>query len=117
VPVFVPGTIILGEGTDVDGERVSLPSEFILNQNYPNPFNPGTNIEYQLPEAAYVSIEVFNILGQKVKTLVSEQKEAGYHQARWDGESDSGRDVPSGVYFYRMNAGSFSQTMKMVMLK
>ena len=117
VPVFVPGTITLGEGTDVEDERASLPSEFILNQNYPNPFNPETNIEYQIPEPAFVSIEIFNILGQKVKTLVSESKEAGYHQARWDGASDSGRDVPSGVYFYRMNAGNFSQTMKMVMLK
>lgn len=89
-----------------------LPKEFTLKQNYPNPFNPSTTIEYHLPGSAFVSLKVYNVLGKEIATLVNEQKSAGIHFARWSAES-----VPSGVYFVRMQAGSFTQTRRMVVVK
>lgn len=118
VPIVVDGSITVGDGVGIDDvAQTPLPSKFALAQNYPNPFNPDTKIEYQLPEASYIRLDIFNILGQKVKTLVDEYKEAGYYQTRWNGFNESGRTVPSGVYFYNMNAEKFSQTKKMLMLK
>jgi hypothetical protein len=102
---------------DVDDNTPVLPSAIALKQNYPNPFNPETNIEFALPEAGNVSVEVFNVLGQKVKTLVSEYKDAGTYSVRWDGTNTNGMAVPSGVYFYRMVTEGFSQTNKMIMLR
>ena len=89
-----------------------VPVEFGLAQNYPNPFNPVTTIEYALPEAARVRIEVFNILGQVVDVLVDAQQEVGYHTVRWDGG-----EAASGVYFYRIAAGDFAATKRMVLMK
>jgi hypothetical protein len=100
-----------------DGQSASLPTEFGLKQNYPNPFNPETNIQFMVPKASNVSIEIFNILGQRVKSLVSESKEAGVYSVRWDGANEDGQNVPSGVYFYKMVAGDFAQTNKMIMLR
>jgi hypothetical protein len=94
-----------------------LPQAFLLNQNYPNPFNPETNIEYSVATEGDVTIDVFNVLGQKVKTLVSEYKSAGTYSVRWDGTNHNGENVPSGVYFYRMVTEGFSQTNKMIMLR
>ena len=94
-----------------------LPGKLQLYENYPNPFNPDTKIEYQLPEASFINISIFNILGQRVKTLVSETQDAGYHQAIWNGLNDNGKHVPSGIYFYNMNTARYSKTRKMVMLK
>ena len=118
VPIVEPGSIIIGDGLGINDDKESLlPSGFALEQNYPNPFNPKTNIEFQVSTPGFVSVEIFNILGQKTKTLVSEFKEAGQYSVLWDGKDDDNRPVPSGIYFYRMNAGDFSQTKKMVMLK
>ena len=86
-----------------------LPKEFALSQNYPNPFNPTTVIEYALPKASQVRIQIYNILGQKVRELVDEHQEPGYKIIRWDGKDDSGVEVSSGVYFYRIAAGNFVQ--------
>lgn len=94
-----------------------LPVEFSLSQNYPNPFNPATNISYALPANAYVRLTIYNILGQKVKTLVDSEQTAGYKNVIWDGKNDRGEDVSSGIYFYRINAGSFTKTAKMSLLK
>lgn len=99
-----------------------LPETYALSQNYPNPFNPATTIEYDLPEAASVRITVYNLLGQEVRTLVSEPMPAGYHSVRWNGRNDDGRPVASGMYLYRIQAlkGSetkFVQVKKMLMLK
>jgi hypothetical protein len=102
---------------DVDDNTPVLPSAIALKQNYPNPFNPETNIEFALPKGGNVSIEVFNVLGQKVKTLISEYKDAGTYSVRWDGTNNNGMAVPSGVYFYRMVTEGFSQTNKMIMLR
>ncbi|KPJ63503.1 hypothetical protein AMJ44_14390 [candidate division WOR-1 bacterium DG_54_3] len=98
-------------------EAMAIPSQYSLSQNYPNPFNPDTRIEYSLPQDSQVKLTVYNTLGQRVKTLVNEEQKSGFHTVRWNGENEEGRDVSSGIYFYRMVAGNFSQTKKMVILK
>lgn len=96
---------------------IALPVEYALEQNYPNPFNPSTNIAFALPKAGKVEVSVFNVLGQQVNTLLSEELPAGSHTIVWDGTNDRGASVASGIYFYRIVAGDFSQTKKMLMLK
>jgi hypothetical protein len=90
----------------------SLPERFVLEQNYPNPFNPSTTIRYGVPQRANVSLIVYNTLGQKVATLGQDTQEAGYHEVKFDGSS-----LASGVYFYRIQAGSFVQTRKLLLLR
>jgi Peptidase C10 family/FlgD Ig-like domain/Right handed beta helix region/Protein of unknown function (DUF1565) len=98
-------------------DRTSLPQMFALAQNYPNPFNPITDISFSLPEASDVRLEIYNIMGQKVKTLVEGQMDAGYKTVVWDGKSNSGSSVASGIYFYRLTAGDYVNTKKMTLLK
>ena len=93
------------------------PNAFRLAQNYPNPFNPVTTIEYNLPKRTQVTIEIFNVLGQKVRTLVNETRSAGSYRIEWNGNDDSGDPVSTGVYLYRFRAGDFVETKKMVLLK
>ena len=88
-----------------------------LGGNYPNPFNPSTAIAYDVNELGNVKIEVFNVKGQKVKTLVDETKGAGTHSVTWNGLDDNGNDVTSGIYFYKMNAGTYTSTQKMMLIK
>ena len=97
---------------------VPVPKEFDLKNNYPNPFNPVTTIKYELPEASLVTLKVYNKLGQMVRTLVDEEKPAGYYSVQWDGENDYGVKVSSGIYFYSIvtNAG-YVKVKKMVFLK
>lgn len=90
----------------------TVPAEFSLAQNFPNPFNPSTVIQYGLPKGSHVLLDVYNIIGQKVATLVNENQEAGFHQVRF-----SGTELPSGVYFYRLTAGGFVKTLKMILTK
>jgi len=92
-------------------ENSSLPSRFSLSQNYPNPFNPSTTIRYDLPKSASVTLRIFNMFGQEIAVLVNQTKEAGYHQVRWDAA------LPSGVYFYHIQAGDYVETRKMMLLK
>jgi hypothetical protein len=94
-----------------------IPVEFRLAQNYPNPFNPTTNINFDLPQASPVSLKIFNTLGQQVATLVNEIKGAGYHSVIWNGRNDANQVLPSGVYIYRIEAGEFVCTNKMVLVK
>jgi len=94
-----------------------VPREFSLSQNHPNPFNPATSIQYTLPTRSHVVLEVYNLLGQKVTTLVDEVQEAGIHQSIWDGKENKGNTVTSGVYFYRIKADNFSEVKKMVLMK
>ena len=104
--------------TDVaEADGSSLPTTFALNQNYPNPFNPVTVIEYSVPSRAQVTIEIFNVLGQKIRTLVHEEKSPGYYRIDWDGTDQSGGLISTGVYLYRFKAGDFAQTKKMLLLK
>lgn len=94
-----------------------MPKEFRLAQNYPNPFNPETTIRFDLPNAVNVTLEVYNILGQRVCTLLAQKMEPGYHAVMWDGADDYGVRVGSGVYYFRINAGSFSDVKKMALVK
>ena len=93
------------------------PTEFKLEQNYPNPFNPETAINYQVPHACHVIIRIFNTMGQEVKTLVNEEKQAGYYTVRWDGTDHNGLRTVTGVYLYQIKAGHFSQTRKMLFVR
>jgi len=88
-----------------------------LMQNYPNPFNPSTTIEYELPKSGSVRLIVYNLLGQKVRTLVNARQTAGLHRAMWDGCNESGQPMSSGVYFYRLQADAKTQTQKMMLLR
>jgi hypothetical protein len=94
-----------------------IPEKFELKQNYPNPFNPVCNIEYALPKGCKVTLAVYNILGQKVRVLVDEYQNAGYKSTKWDGRDNLGREVTSGIYFYRIEAGEFVQAKKMVLIE
>ena len=94
----------------------ALPERFHLGHNYPNPFNPSTVIPYQLPVPARVRLEVFNLLGQRVATLVDEELPAGFHSARWDGTDAAGRAVGAGVYLYRLRGGGMGAAQRMVLI-
>jgi hypothetical protein len=93
------------------------PEQYELVQNYPNPFNPETTIEYRIPESNQVKLEIFNVLGQHVRTLFDGRQEAGYYNIIWDGLDSHGSPASSGVYFYRVQAGAFSATKPMLLLK
>jgi hypothetical protein len=116
-PHLVPGMITYGDPTGFEDITETHPATFALKQNYPNPFNPQTSIEFALPEGQMVSLEIFNILGQRVRTLVGGFRKAGTYTVVWDGANDVGSDVPSGIYFYRLAAGTFIRTAKMVLLR
>ena len=104
--------------TDVEGkEEVKVPASFSLGQNHPNPFNSETIIEYSLPKASQVKIAIYNILGQKVRTLLDQRQSAGYKRVIWDGKNEKGKVVSSGIYFYRMETEEFVRSKKMLFLK
>jgi len=92
-------------------------SGYTLGKNYPNPFNPETDISFTLPERAHASLTVYNVLGKAIKVLVDREMSAGTHTLRWDGRDEYGNPVSSGIYFYRLKADTFDQTMKMVLMK
>ena len=97
--------------------RRAIPTAYKLGQSFPNPFNAATVINYQLPEKANVRIEVFDLSGHKVKTLVNDEQTAGYRSVVWNGTDDGGSTVPSGIYFYKITAGSFNDTKRMILSK
>ncbi|MBU0710714.1 T9SS type A sorting domain-containing protein [bacterium] len=101
----------------VDDVVEALPTKFALKQNFPNPFNPLTSIAFELPVGNDIHLAVYNMLGQEVRTLVNEHRPAGYHSVQWDGRDDFGKSLSSGIYFYRIEAGTFHQTNKMILLK
>jgi hypothetical protein len=102
----------------VDDIAVSIPQKYELAQNYPNPFNPSTAIRFSLPEQAYVTLDIFNILGQRVHTLVAgDMYQAGHYNIIWDGRDQSGNIVASGMYIYRITAGDFNDVKSMVFIK
>ncbi|MBN2416318.1 T9SS type A sorting domain-containing protein [bacterium] len=102
--------------TDVD-DAGSQPLTFQLNQNYPNPFNPETRISYTIPRDVTVTLSVYNLLGQKIATLVDGRMTAGSHVVTWNGKDQFGRQVGTGVYIYRIDAGTFNATNKMLLMK
>lgn len=113
----IPGVFPKAIALDASERPATLPAEFAVAQNYPNPFNPSTDIKYQLPEATHVKIEIFDIRGQRVRTLLDAEKAAGYYSIRWDGTSDTGGRVASGVYFYRVSNDQHVVQKRMMLLK
>lgn len=106
-----------GNPTSVELISDQIPRAFELEQNYPNPFNPETSIRYALLTNARVKLDIYNPLGQKIATLVDENQVAGNYLAKWNGRNDSGQLVSSGVYVYRLEAGDFLESKKMLLLK
>lgn len=100
-----------------DIHSFSLPEAYTLLPNWPNPFNPETSLRYSLPQAGVVQLVVYDMLGQKVRTLVDNHQEAGAYTVPWDGHDSAGRAVASGTYFYRIQAEGFSKTRKMTLLR
>jgi flagellar hook assembly protein FlgD len=112
--ISVTVTIVMPKDDD---QSLLLPNAFLLSQNYPNPFNSQTVIKYELPNDCHVELTVYNLLGQKVKILVSDHQGAGYKTVYWDSRNDKGQEVASGIYVYRLRAGEFTDTKKMVLSK
>jgi flagellar hook assembly protein FlgD len=114
------GTIVrrVANSTDVaEDTGQTLASRLILRDNYPNPFNPQTTIYYTLPEPGRVQLEIFNVGGALIRTLVDETQAAGERLKIWDGRDDHGRAASSGVYFYRLRTGNESVAKRMVLLR
>jgi hypothetical protein len=104
--------------TDVtDESKGSIPGSFALAQNYPNPFNPETVIEYSLPTSSFVTLSIYNTLGQEVAKLIDGRKSAGTYTTVWNGENSNGSPAASGVFLYIISAGEFSDTRKMLLLR
>lgn len=100
-----------------DEGAAGAPNYFNLQQNYPNPFNPSTSIKYQIPELNFVTLKVYDVLGNEVATLVNEEKPAGEYEVIFDGTGLIHQTLPSGIYFYKLQAGNFVETKKMLMIK
>ncbi len=103
--------------TGVDDSRAGLLNQYALHQNYPNPFNPTTQIQFSLPQNTDVTLAIYNMMGQKVKTLVDQPLNAGLHNIAWDGTNASGLTVANGVYFYRLNSDFGVKSKKMMLMK
>ncbi len=112
--VYLIKTDSLGNQVAVDVEELitELPSEFSLLQNYPNPFNPSTSIDYSIPEESFVELKVYDVLGNEVASLVNEQQQTGVYRADF-----TANNLSSGIYFYKIKAGNFIETKKMVLMK
>jgi hypothetical protein len=131
--IRIPLTLCIDTTTSVDLDEDQKPSIFALSQNYPNPFNPVTKIHYVVggrqtkaadggrwtADGSFtpVTLKIYNILGQKVRTLVDEPKRAGTYEVIWDGKDDKGKDVASGIYFYQLTAGDYKETKKMTLIR
>ncbi|MCK5052603.1 MAG: T9SS type A sorting domain-containing protein [Candidatus Cloacimonetes bacterium] len=106
------------EPSSIPDEKILIPShEVTVHQNYPNPFNPTTTINYSLKENSKVSLNIYNIKGQKVKQLVSDQFPSGQYSVIWNGTDDNNKSVSSGIYFYKLKSGDFEKTKKMLLMK
>ncbi len=113
-----------GQLVDVKEEKNNIPQEFSLSQNFPNPFNPSTAIKFSIPSVGaehvqplHVTLKVYDLLGREITTLVNEEKAPGNYEVRFNAETRRGESIPSGVYIYRLQAGSYSKTKKMILLK
>lgn len=98
-------------------DLMQIPSVYVLHQNYPNPFNPHTTIIYSIPRMSHTTLKIYDVSGSLVRVLISGLMEAGVHREIWDGRDDHGREVSSGVYFYRLRVGSYTDTKKLVLLR
>ncbi|OQX91532.1 MAG: hypothetical protein B6D58_07640 [candidate division Zixibacteria bacterium 4484_95] len=116
-PIFYSGGFTYGEPTGTDENDLPIPKSYNLYQNHPNPFNTNTLIRYDLPQDCFVRIEVYDILGQRVRTLVKDFQQAGAYNVVWDGKTESGDNVPSGIYFYRLISDFYEDAKKMVLVR
>ncbi len=106
------------DATGIDDLENSLPAKYALNQNYPNPFNPTTTISYSVPKASRVTLTIFNVLGQKIYTLINNRNTvAGTYLAKWNGLDQAGNKAASGIYFYKIQAGNYTAVKKMILMK
>lgn len=99
------------------GDDLAMPTTYEVSRNYPNPFNPTTTIKYQLPQVSDVRLVIYNVLGQRVRTLVAQQQAAGRYEVQWDATNSAGDPVGSGIYIYRFEAGDYQKVQKMILLK
>ncbi len=113
---FESDSVSVAEG-GAKAKMPAVPLEFGLEQNYPNPFNPSTTIKYQLARQSDVSLKIYSVTGELVKTLVGGVEQPGYYTVKWNGENNNGKEISSGVYFYQLEAGSFESMEKMLLLK
>ncbi|HEY4643214.1 MAG TPA: FlgD immunoglobulin-like domain containing protein, partial [Bacteroidota bacterium] len=121
----IPATdIVVGDNFNMRVNVVSrwvqgqfLPMKYKLEQNYPNPFNPTTSIQFEVPEFVKVKLQVFDMLGRRIRTLINTEMDPGVHVVVWDGTDETGQRVSSGVYLYRMRAGDFIRSKKMLLIK
>jgi len=109
--------ILVTEATTSIEDKQNLSNDFQLHQNFPNPFNPSTQIGFQLPASEFVQLEVYNLIGQKVRTLINQNRPAGVQQVTWDARDDAGRELPAGIYYYQLRSSNFQQTRKMLLVK
>ncbi|MBD3403645.1 T9SS type A sorting domain-containing protein [candidate division GN15 bacterium] len=117
-PIFNSGIVSIQISTDVgDDPDQPLPDNYYLSQNYPNPFNPTTYIEFSIPQAGHVRLDVFNVLGRRVRTLLDDELSAGMHRVMFDGRSETGGQLSTGVYLYRLSTESYTESKKMLMMK
>ena len=112
----IPIRLLVGI-TGIDNESQNVPKTVQLSQNYPNPFNPTTVINYALPSRQKVEISVYNMLGQKVRSLLNDEMNAGMHQVEWDGKNSLGNQVATGIYIYQLVADGVRINKKMMLLK
>ena len=104
-------------GVDADELEAQVPGAFLLHQNYPNPFNPSTAIRFALPRATSAQLIVFNLQGREIRRLIDEFLPGGSHTIHWDATNHQGQPVSSGVYLYRLQAGGYGETRKMILLR
>jgi VCBS repeat-containing protein len=112
-----PFTLTIDGSSLEVNEELFIPDIFALHQNYPNPFNPVTTIAYDVPEMTSVRVDIYNILGQQVRTLINRSHEPGYYRIQWDGTNDYGEVLPSGMYIYSIQASGFTRVKKLVLMK
>ena len=111
-------SVEIGVGVEVSLDESEItPIQFALHQNYPNPFNPETNIQFDIAENSRVQVSVFNLVGQKVASLINNQMDAGVYHVRWSGLNDKGEPLPSGMYFYEMKTDHYHSVKKLVLVK
>ena len=114
LPRNISDLFITGIPEEIDRQ---VPDAFTLMQNYPNPFNPKTIIRYQLPVLSEVKLTIYDLLGREIDTIVNERQPVGEHTVHWDGRDDLGKTVSSGVFIYRLQAGTFVENRKMLLLR
>ncbi len=117
VPLWKGAVVVKDVSKGKAPGRPRLPETYSLSQNYPNPFNLETQISFEIPIKSHVTLAVYNVLGQKVTTLVEKEMVAGRHEVSWDGATESRKQVSSGVYLYKLEAGDYVKTKKMMLLK